>query len=62
MVTRKITKNVKRVKCVETDQVLGSSNEAAVTILNNPKLASSIAQTCKGARKSAGGYHWEYVD
>ena len=60
--TRKIAKNVKCVKCVETGQVFGSSNEAAVTFLNNPKLASSIAQTCKGARKSTGGYHWEYVD
>ena len=60
--TRKIAKNVRRVKCVETGQVFGSSNEAAVTFLKKPKLGSSISQTCKGNRKTAGDYHWEYVE
>jgi hypothetical protein len=53
---------VKRVKCVETGQIFGSSHEAAVTFLKKPRLGSSISQSCKGNRKSTGGYHWEYVE
>ena len=48
----------KKVKCIETNIVYHSINEAErQTGIDN----SSIIKACKGKYKTAGKYHWEYV-
>ena len=48
----------KTVKCVETgiiyESILLASKKTKINV-------SNIAQNCKNKRKSAGGFHWEYV-
>ncbi len=48
----------KPVKCVETGVVYGSAKEAAEQLNINH---SNITQTCKGTRKTAGGFAWKYL-
>lgn len=49
----------KRVKCVETGTIYNSTRQAEVeTGVNH----GNISQCCLGKRKTAGGYHWEFVD
>ncbi len=47
----------KPVKCIETNRVFVSMTAAA---LLTGAQCSKISQVCKGKRKTAGGYHWEY--
>ena len=49
----------KPVMCVETGRVFDSAKEAALWLGTNP---SCVSQVLNGYAKSAGGYHWEYVD
>ena len=49
----------KKVRCVETHVVYGSLKEATVAV--NLKCSTSICWCCRGKRKTAGGYHWEYA-
>ena len=49
---------LKRVRCVETGQIFNSIKEAKA-FYGNPNL--HIGAVCRGERKSAGGYHWEYA-
>ena len=52
-------KTCKKVLCVETGIIYKSINEAErQTGINQ----SSISKACRGKLKSAGGYHWEYVE
>lgn len=46
------------VVCVETSTVYYSGKEASAQTGVNK---SHITQCCKGRRKTAGGYHWEYA-
>ena len=49
----------KAVLCVENGKIYGSTMEAE----RKMGIAhESISKCCNGKRKSAGGYHWEYVD
>lgn len=49
----------KKCKCVETNIVYFCIKDAS----RNTKIdASSILRCCKNAQKTAGGYHWEYVE
>lgn len=47
------------VKCVETGEIYSSATEAG-TILG--KNGASIGRVCRGERKTAYGYKWEFVD
>ena len=49
----------KKVRCVETHIVYGSLKEAAVAV--KLKTPNNIGCCCRGERKTAGGYHWEYA-
>lgn len=49
----------KIVKCIETGIVYQSGNEA---MRKTGIDISSITKCCNGKLKSAGGYHWEFVD
>lgn len=54
-----IGKNGKQVKCVETGIIYKTVTEASA----QTKISKgNICLVCKGDRKTAGGYHWEYVD
>jgi hypothetical protein len=47
------------IKCLETEQIYKTAKEAAKqTGINH----SNIINTCRGYRKSAGGYTWTYVN
>ena len=49
----------KRVCCIETGIIYESLSEAA----RQTKIdKSSISKCCRGKRKTAGGFHWEFVD
>ena len=52
-------KRSKPVRCIETGIIYASMSEA-----NRQTGISygSISNCCRGKRKTAGGYHWEYVD
>ncbi len=48
----------KMVKCVETNVIYNSTQEAE----RQTRIAQgSISRVCNGKRKTAGGFHWEYV-
>ena len=48
----------KKVICLETKQVFDSIQEANAWA----KVKTGVADCCKGKQKTAGGYHWQYVD
>lgn len=48
--------NSKKVKCIETGSVYGGIAEA-----ERKTGIRHISSVCRGARKTAGGYHWQYV-
>ena len=49
----------KKVRCVETGTVYDGVRDAE---RQTNILHSSISKACQGKYKTAGGYHWEYVD
>lgn len=50
----------KRVRCVETNTVYQSGYAASIAM--GKKTAPSIYDCCRGRRKTAYGFHWEYAD
>lgn len=48
-----------RVLCMETQVVYRNSKEA---FLNTGVHKDSIGNCCRGTQKTAGGYHWQYLD
>ena len=46
-----------KVRCVETEQIYDSIQEAI-----QHTGCRHISDACRGAIKTSGGYHWEYVD
>lgn len=51
--------NVKKVLCVETNEIFSSLSEAErQTNISH----ENISKVCRGKRKTAGGYHWKYVE
>lgn len=49
----------KQVKCVETGTIYYSINEAA---RQNKIFSQALRQCLSGKHKTAGGYHWEYIE
>ena len=49
----------KKVRCIETGIVYSSISEASRQTGIN---IGSISQCCNGKQKTAGGFHWEFVD
>lgn len=47
----------KKVKCIETGEIFGCVKEAEQWCGKK-----GIGDCCKGKQKTAGGYHWQYVD
>ena len=53
----------KSVKCVETNDIYESAIAAAKTFDGNYEIvANKIRNCCNGNRKTAYGFHWEYVE
>lgn len=50
----------KSVVCVETGKQYASTREAAKAI--GQRNNGHISSVCRGIRKTAGGYHWKYVE
>lgn len=53
-----VPSNAKKVMCVETREIYNSAKEAE---RNVNIFSSNILYVCYGQRKTAGGYHWEFV-
>ena len=49
----------KRVHCIELNEFFESIGEASRKFNIHP---SGISMCCTGKRKTANGYHWEYID
>lgn len=49
----------KPVICIETNKKYNSVKEASI---NAGAFDGHISKVCKGIRKTAGGYHWKYVE
>ena len=49
----------KKVRCIETGVIYESLTEAS---RQTSIAVSSISECCNGKRKTAGGFHWEYID
>lgn len=49
----------KKVQCIETKEIFSSMNEAAK--IKDISL-SNISQVCNGKQKTAGGFHWKFVN
>ena len=49
----------KTILCVETNETFGSLKEAATAKRIH---YSKISEAANGKRKTAGGYHWKYID
>ena len=56
--TKSALKRSKPVRCIETDKIyVGGCAAQRATGINQ----SDISNCCRGKRKTAGGYHWEYA-
>ena len=55
----------KRVRCIETGEIFKNQTEARNTLVRRDHVnmagADQVGQVCRGQRKSAGGYTWEFV-
>ena len=56
--SKEVSTDNKEVVCIETGEVFSSIRQASKSINVDP---SSITKCCKGKRKTAGGYHWQYL-
>ena len=52
--------NSKKVYCVELDKIFDSQTIAAKEI--GVRSPSHISECCRGIAKTAGGYHWQFVE
>lgn len=52
----------KKVVCIEKSFVFDSLSEASEKIFGNSKNVTNISNACKVKRKTAGGYHWKFLD
>ena len=52
-----IEANRKKVLCIETKEQFDSIKQA-----NKKYKTSKVGEVCNGKRKTAGGYHWKYVE
>ena len=53
---RKIHKNAKKIKCIETEEIFLSIGQA------KKKYSGDIQACCAGRQKTAGGLHWIYLE
>ena len=53
------SKLVKKVYCIETGILFDSLAEASISVQTN---RNTITHSCKDRRKTAGGFHWSFVD
>lgn len=49
----------RQIKCIESQRVYPSCKQASK---DTGISAHSLQRACQGARKTAGGYHWEYIE
>ena len=56
---RTISSHFKRVLCIETNTIFNSVKEASI---KSGLTQGNIANCCRGSSKTAGGYHWNYLD
>lgn len=52
-------KSKRKILCIELDKAYKSTVQASKDLHID---SSSIAKCCRGERKTAGGYHWKYIE
>ena len=50
----------KKILCVETGEVFNNQSSAAKAV--GLKSSAGISKCCLGERKTAGGYHWQFIE
>lgn len=50
----------KKVRCIEQNIIYNSLQEAAKAV--GLSSGGDIGRVCNGKRKTAGGYHWEFIN
>ena len=50
------------VRCIEINQEFKGPTEASMVVFGDKKKKRGIVLCCRGEQKTAGGYHWEYID
>lgn len=61
---RKMSESHKKnipILCVETQQIYSCPSDASMAVAGTKK-AGHITEVCKGKRKTAFGYHWQYIE
>ncbi len=64
---RSLPPQMKKVKCIETGQIFRNAYEAMNWVVKNGKTDNNnayvnIKSVCNKRRKTAYGYHWEFVN
>ncbi len=49
----------RKVQCIETGKIFDNVNEAAESVNLSPR---TLANHLRGYKKSAGGFHWQYIE
>ena len=52
--------NAKKVICIETQKIYPSATSAAIELKLN--YSGGIGRACEGRQKTAGGYHWAWLE
>ena len=53
------SKTIKKIQCIETQEIFENASKA----YEKTKITiSSILRVCHGERKTAGGYHWKFIE
>lgn len=59
---KKYIYNARKIKCIETNQIFETIAQAEVWAKSLGLGASKIGSAARGDRKTAAGYHWEFVE
>ena len=56
---KKSSKKINKILCIETNKIYNTATDAE----RDTNIARcNIARVCQGKRKTAGGYHWRYIE
>lgn len=58
-IQKRETKKIKKIKCIETNEIFNNASEASK---KTGIQACNILRVCSGKRKTAGKFHWEYIE
>lgn len=58
-IEKRKTNKIKKIRCIETNEIF----QSAIDAFKKTGIANcNITRVCKGQRKTAGGFHWEFIE